>query len=65
MSTDYYKIKSYYDSGRWSKGRVWDAASNGVITPAEYKRITGEPFDEREVEATKDDLESALEELGL
>ena len=49
MSENFYKIKTYYETGRWSKQRVWDAAAKGVITPAEYKRITGEPFDEREV----------------
>ncbi len=44
MSPMYYTIKSYYDTGRWSKQRVREAVECGAITAAEYKRITKEPY---------------------
>lgn len=36
-------VKEYYDKGLWAKERVRDAVGRW-ITPAEYEKITGEPF---------------------
>ena len=44
MSAEYYKIKQYYDLGRWTKQQVRDAVDCGAITAKEYKRITGEDY---------------------
>ena len=44
MSKYYKKIKSYYDKGLWSKEKVADAVTKGLITPEEYELITGEPY---------------------
>ena len=38
------KIKRFYDMGLWSKGQVRNAVDKGVITPEEYKEITGEEY---------------------
>lgn len=46
MSTKYYKVKNYYDSGLWSASRVRDAVAKNWITPEEYTSITGEPYSE-------------------
>ncbi len=37
-------IKSYYDSGRWKKKAVKNAAEKGWITTDEYEEITGEGY---------------------
>lgn len=42
MSRMYEKIKRYYDSGLWSKERVWNVFVRGVITEEEYNQIIGE-----------------------
>ena len=44
MSAEYYKIKAYYEAGRWSKQQVREVVARGVITAKEYKRITGEEY---------------------
>lgn len=46
-SKNFDKIKHYYDTGLWSKERVYNVVGkkNG-ITPEEYEEITGEPYEE-------------------
>lgn len=44
MSPKFEKVKSYYDSGLWSKTRVRNAVVKGWITPEEYLLITGEDY---------------------
>ena len=36
-------VKGYYDSGRWSRRKVYDAVGRW-ITATEYEEITGEPY---------------------
>ena len=45
-SKNYYKIKDYYDTGLWSKQRVYNVVgkSNG-IKAWEYEMITNEPYE--------------------
>ena len=38
------KIKSWYESGIWSKEWVRNAVAKGKITAEEYKEITGEEY---------------------
>jgi len=40
----YEMIKQNYDRGLWSKAMVKVAVRKGVITPEEYKQITGEDY---------------------
>ena len=35
------KIKKYYDAGVWSEQKVREAVAKNVITPEEFKAITG------------------------
>ena len=42
MNKVYEKVKRYYDSGLWSKERVWNVHIRGVITEEEYNQIIGE-----------------------
>ena len=37
-------IKKNYDRGLWSKQMVKTAVVRGVITPEQYKEITGEDY---------------------
>lgn len=37
-------IKHNYDRKLWSKAQVKVAVRKGVITPAEYREITGEKY---------------------
>ena len=37
-------IKKNYDIGLWSKPMVKTAVVKGVITPEQYKEITGEDY---------------------
>lgn len=37
-------IKYYYDNGLWDKNRVKNAVIKNVITPVQYKEITGEDY---------------------
>ena len=46
MSKIYNKIKSYYDSGLWSKVRVRNMVVKGIITKEEYKDIIGKEYEE-------------------
>lgn len=61
MSKFYQKIKEIYEK----YGDLIDMKQyvvKGLITEVEYEEITGEPY---EPDATNEDFESALEELGL
>lgn len=44
-STNYEKVKNYYDNGRWSIERVRNAVGRW-ITEQEFEEITGEPYEE-------------------
>ena len=35
------KIKEYYEKGVWSEQRVREAVAKNVITPEQFKEITG------------------------
>ena len=35
------KIKKYYEMGVWSEQRVREAVAKNVITPQQFKEITG------------------------
>lgn len=45
MSSDFEKIKHYYDNGLWSIDRVRNMVLKGVITEEEYYEITGKEFE--------------------
>ena len=38
------KIKTYYDSGLWSKERVRNMVVKGIMTAEEYKEIVKEDY---------------------
>ena len=44
MSKMYEKIKMYYDTGLWSKERVYNMVEKYVITAEEYEKITNEEY---------------------
>ena len=48
-SKNYEKVKKYYDTGVWSKAKVYNMVTNPKsgpwITAAEYEQITGEPYE--------------------
>ncbi len=49
MSKNFEKIKSYYDSGLWTKNQVHNVVGKKTgITPDEYEQITGEVYEESE-----------------
>ncbi len=35
------KIKKYYEKGVWSEQRVREAVAKNIITPEQFKEITG------------------------
>ncbi|MBQ6972376.1 MAG: XkdX family protein [Synergistaceae bacterium] len=37
----YEKIKKYYEAGVWSEQRVREAVAKNIITPEQFKKITG------------------------
>ena len=41
MSSEYYKIKAWYDMGLWNEDRLSYAVLHGVITADEYTEICG------------------------
>lgn len=45
MSKMYEKIKLYYDTGLWSKDRVYNMVKINVLTEEEYTLITGEEYE--------------------
>lgn len=61
----YAKIKSWYDKGLWTKDMVQNAADKGVITAEEFEEITGDPYVPGEDEATIQDYENGMRELGV
>ena len=40
----YEKIKEYYERGLWSEARVREAVARNVITPEQFKEITGKDY---------------------
>ena len=63
MSKFYQKIKEIYEKyGVTGLIDMKQYVVKGLITEAEYEEITGTPY---EPDATNEDFESALEELGL
>lgn len=38
------KIKRFYDLGLWAKDMVRIAVKKNIITPEQYKEITGEEY---------------------
>ena len=40
----YEMIKKNYDKGLWSKQMVAVAVKKGIITPEQYKEITGDDY---------------------
>lgn len=38
------KIKRFYDLGLWTKDMVNNAVKKNIITPEQYKEITGEEY---------------------
>lgn len=38
------KIKRFYDLGLWNKDMVRNAVKKNIITPEQYKEITGEEY---------------------
>lgn len=61
----YERIKMYYDRGLWTKEMVANAVVKGAITEAEYADIVGEPYVPVESEATIQDYENGMRELGV
>jgi uncharacterized XkdX family phage protein len=43
-STNFNKVKDYYDRGLWYKNRVANAVLKGWITADEYEEIVGEAY---------------------
>ena len=37
----YEKIKEYYERGLWNEQRVREAVAKNIITPEQFKEITG------------------------
>ena len=35
------KIKKYYEQGLWDEQRVREAVARGILTPEQFKEITG------------------------
>lgn len=49
MAASYYKtVKRYYDKGIYDNEDVALFVRAGRLTPEEYERITGEPYEEEE-----------------
>jgi uncharacterized XkdX family phage protein len=45
-SKNFEKFKSYYDSGLWSKEKLYNVVGKKTgITAEEYDEITGEPYE--------------------
>ena len=48
MSKHFEKVKKYYETGVWSKAKVYNVVTNpknnAWITEEEYKLITGEEY---------------------
>ena len=59
------KIKLFYDKKLWNDYMVAEAVMKGLITEEEYEEITGKPFEPVEAEATIQDYENGMRELGV
>lgn len=46
MSKKFELIKSFYDNGTWSIIRVKNALEKNIITPEEFKLITGKDIND-------------------
>lgn len=74
-STNFNKVKDYYDRGLWDKSRVANAVLKGWITADEYEEIVGEtytgevPSDNSEdysaLKEENEDMKNALNLLGV
>lgn len=42
----YEKIKRWYELGLWSEKQVREAVAKNVITPEQFKEITGKDYQE-------------------
>lgn len=58
------KIKKWYGMGIWTKDQVHDAVPD-LISAEEYEEITGEVYVEGDPEATVQDYENGMKELGV
>ena len=62
------KINHWYNEvvpALWTKEMVANAVVKGAITEAEYADIVGEPYVPVESEATIQDYENGMRELGV
>ena len=58
----YTRIKRLYESGRINKNGVRNAVLNRLITPEQYKTITGEDYVEDNIESEVVETENNEEE---
>ncbi len=58
------KIKKWYGMGIWTKDQVHDAVPD-LISGEEYEEINGEVYVEGDPEATVQDYENGMKELGV
>ena len=59
------KIKTFYDKELWIDYMVAEAVMKGLLTEEEYEEITGKPFEPVEADATIQDYENGMRELGV
>lgn len=74
-STNFNKVKDYYDRGLWDKNRVANAVLKGWITADEYEEIVGEVYtgetpsnnsgDYSALKEENKDMKEALNLLGV
>lgn len=74
-STNFNKVKDYYDRGLWDKNRVANAVLKGWITADEYEEIVGEAYtgevpsensgDYSALKEENEDMKNALNLLGV
>ena len=74
-STNFNKVKDYYDRGLWDKSRVANAVLKGWITADEYEEIVGETYtgevpsdnsgDYSALKEENEDMKNALNLLGV
>ena len=59
------KIKLWYSHNIWTDYMVAEAVMKGLITEEEYTEITGKPFEPVEEDATIQDYENSMRDLGV
>lgn len=59
------KIRLWYTKNLWTKEMVANAVAKGIITSEEYQEIVGEPYVPVERDATIQDYENGMRELGV